>query len=98
MGAVGRISARIAAINESATLAVDAKAKQLRAAGENVIGFGAGEPDFATPAMIVEAAVAACRAPRSHRYTPTAGLPELRQAIAEKTARDSGYAIDPSQV
>ena len=73
-----RISARIAAVSESATLAVDAKAKALKAQGEDVIGFGAGEPDFPTPAHIVEAAAAACREPRNHRYTPAAGLPELR--------------------
>src|SRR5690348_14923856 len=85
-----RISRRIAAIQESATLAVDAKAKALKAAGENVIGFGAGEPDFPTPPAIVEAAVAACRDPRNHRYSPTPGQPELREAIAAKTKRDSG--------
>ena len=88
----------MAAIAESATLAVDAKAKALKAAGENVIGFGAGEPDFPTPAHIVEAAVAACRDPKNHRYTPAAGLPELREAIAVKTRRDSGYGVKPSQV
>ncbi len=93
-----RISARVAAIAESATLAVDAKAKALKAAGEPVIGFGAGEPDFATPAHIVEAAVAACQDPKNHRYTPAAGLPELREAIAVKTLRDSGYAVEASQV
>jgi aspartate/methionine/tyrosine aminotransferase len=93
-----RISARIAAIGESPTLAVDAKAKALQAAGEKVVNFGAGEPDFPTPAHIVEAAIAACRDPRNHRYTPAAGLPELREAVAEKTARDSGYAVAPSQV
>jgi aspartate/methionine/tyrosine aminotransferase len=86
-----RISARIAAIAESATLAVDAKAKALKAAGEDVIGFGAGEPDFPTPAHIVEAAAKACRDPRNHRYSPTPGLPELREAIAHKTKRDSGF-------
>ena len=85
-----RISRRIGAIRESATLAVDAKAKALKAAGEAVIGFGAGEPDFPTPAHVVEAAVEACRDPRNHRYTPTGGLPELREAIASKTKRDSG--------
>src|SRR3989440_10982860 len=93
-----RISRRIAAIAESATLAVDAKAKALKAAGEDVIGFGAGEPDFPTPDYIVEAAVAACRQPSNHRYTPAAGLPELREAIAVKTKRDSGLDVSASQV
>ena len=93
-----RVSARVSAISESATLAVDAKAKALKAAGRPVIGFGAGEPDFATPGYIVEAAQAACAQPRFHKYTPAAGLPELRQAIADKTARDSGYQVEPSQV
>ncbi len=93
-----RVSRRIAAIAESATLAVDAKAKALKAAGEPVIGFGAGEPDFPTPEHIVEAAVAACRNPANHRYSPTAGLPELRSAIAAKTARDSKYACEAAQV
>jgi aspartate/methionine/tyrosine aminotransferase len=93
-----RISPRVAAIAESATLAVDAKAKALKAAGEPVIGFGAGEPDFPTPEAIVEAAVAACRDPQNHRYSPTPGLPELRAAIAAKTLRDSAFAIDASQV
>jgi aspartate/methionine/tyrosine aminotransferase len=93
-----RVSRRIAAIGESATLAVDAKAKALKAAGEPVIGFGAGEPDFPTPDHIVEAAVLACRDPANHRYSPTAGLPDLRRAIADKTARDSGYGCIPSQV
>ena len=93
-----RISARIGGIAESATLAVDAKAKSLKAAGRPVIGFGAGEPDFPTPDYIVEAAVQACREPRNHRYTPAGGLPELKQAIAEKTRRDSGYDVEPAQV
>lgn len=93
-----RISARVAAITPSATLAVDAKAKALKAAGEPVIGFGAGEPDFATPDYIVEAAAAACRNPANHRYTPAAGLPALREAIAAKTLRDSGVQVDPGQV
>ncbi len=93
-----RISARIAAIQESATLAVDAKAKALKAAGENVIGFGAGEPDFPTPAHVVDAAVAACRDPRFHHYSPTPGLPELREAIAVKTKRDSGVDCTAAQV
>lgn len=93
-----RVSARLAAIAESATLAVDAKAKALKAKGENVIGFGAGEPDFPTPERIVEAAVRAARDPKFHRYTPAAGLPELREAIAGKTLRDSGFVCDASQV
>src|SRR5580693_9784532 len=93
-----RVSARISAISESATLAVDAKAKALKAAGRPVIGFGAGEPDFPTPGYIVEAAQRACAEPRFHKYTPAAGLPELRAAIAAKTARDSGYHVEPAQV
>jgi aspartate aminotransferase len=93
-----RVSARIGAIAESATLAVDAKAKALKAAGRPVIGFGAGEPDFPTPQAIVDAAVAACTDQRNHRYTPAAGLPELRAAIAEKTARDTGLTVDPANV
>ena len=93
-----RISARISSITESATLAVDAKAKALKAAGRPVIGFGAGEPDFPTPDYIVEAAVAACRVPAMHRYTPAGGLPELKEAIAAKTLRDSGYAVTVAQV
>jgi len=93
-----RISARIAAISESATLAVDAKAKALKAQGRPVIGFGAGEPDFPTPAPIVEAAIAAAKNPAMHRYSPTNGLPTLREAIAAKTLRDSKLTIDPTQV
>ncbi len=93
-----RISRRIAAIQESATLAVDAKAKALQAAGENVIGFGAGEPDFPTPPAIVEAAIAAASNPRFHKYSPTPGLPELREAIAHKTKRDSGVDCAAGQV
>jgi aspartate/methionine/tyrosine aminotransferase len=93
-----RVSQRVAGIAESATLAVDAKAKSLKAAGRPVIGFGAGEPDFPTPDYIVEAAVEAARDPRNHRYTPAGGLPELKKAIAEKTRRDSGYDVEPAQV
>ena len=93
-----RVSARLSAIAESATLAVDAKAKALKAAGRPVIGFGAGEPDFPTPGYIVEAAQAACAVPRFHKYTPAAGLPELRQAVADKTARDSGFEVAANQV
>src|SRR6187397_3616884 len=85
-----RLSARIAAIAESATLKVDAKAKALQAEGRPVISYAAGEPDFATPAHIVEAALAATRDPKNYRYTPAAGLPDLREAIAAKTLRDSG--------
>ena len=96
--APARISARIGGIAESATLAVDAKAKALKAAGRPVIGFGAGEPDFPTPPAVVAAAQAACADPRNHRYTPAGGLPELREAIAAKTLRDSGYEIAPAQV
>lgn len=93
-----RISQRIAAIAESATLAVDAKAKALKAAGRPVISFGAGEPDFPTPGYIVEAAVEAARDPKNHRYSPAGGLPELREAIAAQTLRDSGYPVDAAQV
>ena len=93
-----RISARIGAISESATLAVDAKAKALRAEGRPVIGFGAGQPDFPTPGYIAEAAARACLDPKNHRYTATSGLPELREAIAAKTARDSAYHAEPGQV
>ncbi|CAB4372182.1 MAG: aminotransferase class I/II-fold pyridoxal phosphate-dependent enzyme [Actinobacteria bacterium] len=93
-----RISGRIAAITESATLAVDAKAKALKAAGRPVIGFGAGEPDFPTPDYIVTAAATAAGVPANHRYTPTPGLPELRDAIVAKTMRDSNYEITADQV
>ena len=95
---MSRISARIAAIAESATLAVDGKAKALKAAGRPVIGFGAGEPDFPTPSYIVDAAAAATKVVANHRYTPTPGLPELRQAIVDKTKRDSNYDITVDQV
>ncbi len=93
-----RIASRIAAIAESATLKVDAKAKALKAAGRPVISFAAGEPDFATPQHVVDAAVEAAQDPKNHRYTPATGLPELKQAIAEKTARESGITVDPSRV
>lgn len=93
-----RIASRIAAIAESATLKVDAKAKALKAAGRPVISFAAGEPDFATPQHVVDAAVRAAQDPKNHRYTPATGLPELKQAIAEKTARESGITVDPAQV
>jgi aspartate aminotransferase len=95
---VSRISQRVGSISESATLAVDAKARALRAAGRDVIGFGAGEPDFPTPDHIVAAAEKACRDPRMHHYSLTGGLAELREAIAAKTARDSGFAVDAAQV
>jgi aspartate aminotransferase len=93
-----RTSARVSAITESATLAVDAKAKALKAAGRPVIAFGAGEPDFPTPDYIVQAAARACAEPRFHKYTPAAGLPELREAVAVKTARDSGLQVSPAEV
>ncbi len=93
-----RVSARLSAIAESATLAVDAKAKALKAAGRPVIGFGAGEPDFPTPQYIVDAAVAAAQDPANHRYSPAKGLPVLREAIAAKTLRDSGYEVSPDHV
>ena len=93
-----RVSARLSAIAPSATLAVDARAKELKAAGRPVIGFGAGEPDFPTPDYIVEAAVAAAKDPKNHRYSPAAGLPELREAIAAKTLRDSGVSLEAAQV
>ena len=93
-----RVSRRIAAIAESATLAVDAKANALKAAGKPVIGFGAGEPDFPTPDYIVDAAVAACSQPAMHRYTPAGGLPALKEAIVAKTARDSGLQVSAANV
>jgi aspartate/methionine/tyrosine aminotransferase len=96
--APARVSARIGGISESATLAVDAKAKALKAAGRPVIGFGAGEPDFPTPDPIVRAAIEAAADPRNHRYTPAGGLPELREAVAAKTARDTGYDVKAGQV
>ncbi len=97
-GVPGGVSRRIGGVPASATLAIDAKAKALQESGVDVISFGAGEPDFPTPAAIVEAAVVACRDAKCHHYTPTAGLPALREAIAEKTRRDSGYAVAASQV
>ncbi len=93
-----QISQRVGAIAPSATLAVTAKAAALRAAGEKVISFGAGEPDFATPDHIVEAAVSACRDPKNHKYSGVGGLPELREAVAAKTLRDSGLEVDPGDV
>ncbi|MDQ3973728.1 MAG: aminotransferase class I/II-fold pyridoxal phosphate-dependent enzyme, partial [Actinomycetota bacterium] len=91
-------SRRVRALTESVTLAISARAKALRAAGHDVIGFGAGEPDFPTPAHVVAAARQACADPLMHRYTPTAGLPALREAIARKTARDSGLLVAPDEV
>jgi aspartate aminotransferase len=95
---VARISTRIGSISESATLKVDARAKKLKSEGRPVVSFAAGEPDFPTPEHIVEAAVVAARDPKNHKYTPAAGLPELREAIAAKTLRDSALEVDPSQV
>jgi aspartate aminotransferase len=96
--ALPRISRRVGQVAPSATLAIDAKAKALKASGLDIVGFGAGEPDFPTPAPIVEAAIEACKETANHRYTPTAGLPELRSAIAAKTARDSGFVVAANQV
>ena len=93
-----RVSARLSAIAPSATLVVDSKAKELKAQGKPVIGFGAGEPDFATPDYIVAAAVEACQAPANHHYTMGKGMAVLREAIAAKTLRDSGYEIDPNNI
>lgn len=93
-----RISDRVGAIQESATLAITQKAKALKAAGEPVIGFGAGEPDFPTPQHIVDAAIAACSDPANHKYTPASGLPDLREAVAAKTMRDSGFACEAANV
>ena len=93
-----RISPRIAAIAESATLKVDSKAKALQAEGRPVISYAAGEPDFTTPSFIVDAASAAVLDPKNYRYTQAAGLPELREAVAAKTLRDSGWDVSPSQV
>ena len=95
---MGRISRRIGAIEPSATVSITTTAKAMKAAGEPVIGFGAGEPDFPTPDYIVDAAVAACVDPINHKYSAAAGLPELRQAVADKTLRDSGLPVNPSQV
>ena len=92
------LSDRINNVAPSATLTVDSKAKAMKASGVDVIGFGAGEPDFPTPGTVVDAAVRACREPRNYKYTPTAGLPELREAIAAKVLRDSGYEVTPDQV
>ncbi|HUO48903.1 MAG TPA: aminotransferase class I/II-fold pyridoxal phosphate-dependent enzyme, partial [Acidimicrobiales bacterium] len=97
-GGSRRISARVGAVSASATLAVDAKAKRLRARGEDVIGFGAGEPDFPTPEHIVAAAVEACASPANHHYTATGGLPELREAIVGATKASSGLDVPASQV
>ncbi len=92
------ISQRVAGVAESATVAITTKAKALRAAGAPVIGFGAGEPDFATPDHIVEAAVVAARDPKNHKYTPAVGLPELKEAVAAKSLRDSGLQVEGKQV
>ncbi|WP_406713645.1 pyridoxal phosphate-dependent aminotransferase [Trueperella pyogenes] len=93
-----RVSQRLAALLPSATLAVDAKAKALKAAGKPVIGFGAGEPNFPTPPHIVAAAIEAAADPKNHKYTLAKGLPELRQAIADKTKADSGVVVDPDNI
>ncbi|WP_454892032.1 pyridoxal phosphate-dependent aminotransferase [Alloscardovia omnicolens] len=95
---MAQLSTRIHNVAPSATLEVDLKAKALKASGIDIIGFGAGEPDFPTPDYIVRTAVEAAQDSKNHRYTATAGLPELREAIAHKTARDSGYEVDPQQI
>ncbi len=95
---MSELSERVERLAESATLAIDSKAKAMKAEGLDVVGYGAGEPDFPTPPHIVAAAVTAAQDPRYHRYTPAAGLPALRQAVADKTRRDSGFAVEPSQV
>ena len=95
---MNRTSHRLSSIQPSATLAVDGKAKAMKAAGENVIGFGAGEPDFPTPKHIVEAAAQACSDPKNHKYSPAGGLPEMKQAICDKTKRDSGFECEPANV
>lgn len=92
------VSQRLAAVSESATLAITQKAKELRSRGEAVIGFGAGEPDFPTPSHIVEAAVAACRDERNHKYTPASGMPELREAIAATTGQQTGLKTTAANV
>jgi aspartate aminotransferase len=92
------LAQRILEMEESPTLAVTAKAKALKAAGEPVIGFGAGEPDFPTPSNVVEAAQRAAVDPANHRYTPAAGLPALREAIAAKTHRDTGLEVSADQI
>ena len=96
--AIPGISQRVATLSESVTMAITAKANALRAAGRAVIGFAAGEPDFATPAHIVEAAIAACSDPRNHHYTPAIGLPELRDAVVASTAEHSGFVVERSNV
>ena len=92
------LSDRINTVAPSATLAVDSKAKAMKAAGLDVVGFGAGEPNFPTPANVVKAAADACLDPKNYKYTPTPGLPELREAIAAKMLRDSGYEVNADQV
>lgn len=92
------LSRKLSAIAESATLKVDAKAKALKAEGKPVISYAAGEPDFATPPFVVDAAAEALRDPANFRYTPASGLPVLREAIAAKTLRDSGLEVSASQV
>ena len=92
------VSQRIQSISQSATMAITAQANALRAEGHEVIGYGAGEPDFPTPDAIVESAVVAARNPAMHKYTPVAGLPTLREAVANKTLRDSGYEVEAAQV
>ena len=92
-----RLAKRIRTISPSLTLAISAKAKAMKAAGENVINFGVGEPDFSTPEHIVAAAIDALE--KGHtKYTPSSGLPELRRAIASKFKRDNNLEYEPSQI
>ena len=98
MSSISRLSKKISAIGESATLKVDAKAKALQAEGRKVISYAAGEPDFPTPKHIVDAVRDALDDPKNFRYTAATGLPELRSAVAAKTARDSGWEVEASQV
>jgi aspartate/methionine/tyrosine aminotransferase len=92
------LSQRLTALSESATMAITSRANALRTQGRPVIGFGAGEPDFATPAHIVEAAIQACADPANHRYSPAIGLPDLRAAVATSTHANSGFAVEPANV
>src|SRR5437016_6481763 len=92
-----KISRRAAALSPSLTLAIDSTAKQMKADGQDVVGFGAGEPDFDTPKPIKDAAIKALNDGFT-KYTPASGIPELRQAIADKFKRENGLSYKPSQI